>query len=71
VNLAASAAEIERLKRSVSSAGDLRLSLTRKDEIIAGLRAQAEKAQVEIQQLKFSDSNQQGEGQKKLRSAPA
>ena len=40
----------------------------RKDDVIAGLKAQLERAQTELQQLKFLDAAQQVEGQKKIRS---
>ena len=35
--------------------------------MIAGLKAQLERAQTELQQLKFLDAAQQVEGQKKIR----
>jgi hypothetical protein len=65
--LAAQATENERLKRTAGSVTELRLSLTRKDEVIAALRAQLDRSQAEVQQLKFLDDSQQAEGQKKVR----
>jgi len=66
-NLAAQATENERLKRTAGSVTELRLSLTRKDEVMAALRAQLDRSQAEVQQLKFLDDSQQAEGQKKVR----
>lgn len=39
----------------------------RKDDVIAGLKSQLDRAQTELQQLKFLDAAQQVEGQKKIR----
>ena len=60
--------ENERLKRAAGALGELRLTVARKDEVIAGLRSQLERDKEELQQLKFMDDSQQADAQKKIRS---